>query len=98
MAIMALTATVGTSLTAPLGRVDIAAITAAVATLVADGATPTQAHVTALNAAYALLIAPDVVLLINSSANVASKNKLDEIMRNMRRIVEGSNLLTPLMN
>lgn len=94
MALMALSATVGTALTPALGRPDVAAVTAALAVLVADAASPTQAHVTTLNTAYAALIAGDVVLLINSSSNVATKNKLDEILRAMRQLVEGSNLLT----
>lgn len=94
MATMILGSTVGTTLTAPVGQTNIADVTAALAVLVADAASPTQAHVTTLNTAMTTFLANDVVLMINSSANVASKNKLDEILRAMRRLVEGSNLLT----
>lgn len=94
MAIMALGATVGTTLTAALGSGKIAPVTDAIAVLVADGASPTQAHVTTLNTAYTALLANDVVLLINSSSNVSTKNKLREILRAFMFQIEGSNLLT----
>jgi len=94
MATMILGSVVDSSLTAPVGQTNFAAVSAALAVLVADAASPTQAHVTTLNTAMTTFLTNDIVLMINSSANVASKNKLDEVLRSMRRLVEGSNLLT----
>lgn len=54
--------TVGTATTQHTASfaADQATVTAAIATLVADGATPTQAHVTALNTAYTAFLADTV--------------------------------------
>lgn len=95
-------------------KADVAAIVyttvaANIATLVADGASPTQGHVNTLDTNWAALKAlidtavadaaalpgtgGDVVLQVNAG-NVVTKNKLDEILRFMRQQIEGSNLLT----
>lgn len=79
-----------------------AAFEAALATLVADGATPTQAHVTAVNNAYTTYKAAltaylasgvnaDVVLSVNA-ANVTTKNQVLVAVRAMlSRILNGTN-------
>lgn len=115
---------------------DTTAVEAAVATLEADGAAPTQAHVNALRTVWNTLVADgitakaatvaalgsagtadtntgtaktavdaisltaslaavaaDVSLLINS-ATVVSKNKLNEAIRALLRLVDGSDLLS----
>jgi hypothetical protein len=87
---------------------DIAAVDAAVATLVADGATPTQAHVTTLNTAQGTLdtdwaallaglpgipAAADVVLSYNAT-NVVSKNILLRAIDRLVEVVKGSGDLT----
>lgn len=116
MAKLSLTATVGTALTSSIGRsaepsaaiaavvAAAVAVTADVATLVADGASPTQAHVTTLNTDYTVLAAAiaampavsgDIFLNVNG-ANVLTINKYDEIMRSFRSLVGGSNVLTGL--
>lgn len=84
------------------------AFEATLATLVADGASPTQAHVTAANTAYttmktalatvtaditALPSVADVIVSFNAP-NVVSKNALKLALDRLRRIVEGSNDLT----
>ena len=75
----------------------------ALATLVADGASPTQSHVTSVNAAYTTFkadiaalggVADDVTILFNA-ANVASVSALDKVIRQLLRIVQGSGILTP---
>lgn len=77
-----------------------AAVTAAMAVLVADGATPTQAHVNTANAAWVAYVAavdaitPDVTVYIGTVANIATKNKLRAALDAIFRVVQGSNLLT----
>lgn len=126
MAKMTLTATVGSALTAGVGKTgellavaatvkaDVAAldyttVAANIATLVADGASPTQGHVNTLNTNWGTFkalvdtavtdaatipgTAGDVVLQING-ATVLTKNKLREILNSFLQQVEGSNLLT----
>lgn len=103
MARMTLTSTVGSGLEASYGRSsqpDATAFEAALATLVTDGASPTQAHVTAANNAYTTLKAAytayygnDVILSVNGGA-VLTKNKYREIIRALEQLVFGSSLLT----
>lgn len=99
---------------ADAAAIDYTAFAAALAVLVADGASPTQAHVNTANSAWTTLkalidttvtdvaaisagpaLTGDVALYVNA-ATVLTKNKLDEILRAMRFIIEGSSLLTPL--
>lgn len=75
----------------------IVATAAAIATLVADGASPTQAHVTVLAAAAAPLTgatADDVTLLFNA-ANITSRTWLRQALDQLIKRVYGANLLTP---
>ena len=73
-----ITATVGSAIPLPEGinltlgsaNQDTTALAAAIATAVADGASPTQAHVTAINTAYtafAASLGADATLSINPS-------------------------------
>jgi hypothetical protein len=98
-----------TTMKAANAAIDYTAFAAALAVLVADGASPTQAHVTTANNAWTTLkalvdtaiadallvpaVSADVVLVINGT-QVVTKNKLDEILRGMRQLIEGSSLLT----
>lgn len=77
-------------------------VAAAVAVLVADGASPTQAHVTTLNAAWGLLstaiaaaatgaAAANVVLDIDNSV-VTTRNGVKAAVAELLRTVEGSGL------
>lgn len=81
----------------------------ALATLVADGATPTQAHVTAANNAYTTMktdllaviadlgVGPsvsDVVLSVNAT-NVQSRSTLRLAVERLLRIMDGNGALTP---
>lgn len=70
-----------------------APVTAAIAVLVADGASPTQAHVTTLNTAWAAFIAKDVTVFIGSTTNVNTKNKLCAALAAITRAALGTNLL-----
>lgn len=75
------------------------AVAADVATLVADAASPTQAHVTTLNGHYTTLAAAiatltgnvsgDLVILINR-ANVDTKNKFLSLLRQLQAQVEAT--------
>lgn len=68
-----------------------AAVTADVATLVADGASPTQAHVTTLNTDYTALAAAingDVTIIWNGSV-VTSRNQLRHALLAAIKAVEG---------
>lgn len=77
-------------------------VAANVATLVADGATPTQAHVTTLNTNWTALLAgtgavpanADVVLSFDTTA-VGTRTVLRKAVDAMLRIIEGGNELTP---
>lgn len=84
-----------------------ATVAADVATLVADGASPTQAHVTTLNTDWGTLLAAintyvsqvngstgDVTLTINT-ANVTNKRQLQSALRDILARIDGSNILTP---
>lgn len=77
-------------------------VAAAVAALVADGASPTQGHVTTLNTAWGLLAtaianaatgatAANVVLDIDSSV-VTTKNGVKAAVRELLRTVDGSGM------
>lgn len=79
-----------------------ATLVADLATLVADGASPTQAHVTAVNSDYTafaatLGVAPvvrDVIVSIDI-AKVVSVNVLEEAFREIVKTIRGSGLLKP---
>lgn len=81
---------------------DKAAFEAALATLVADGASPTQAHVTAANNAYTTLkadIAPapaqsDLVLSVNTAA-IPSRSALRLAVQQLLALLDGNGALTP---
>lgn len=79
---------------------DSTAVAAAVATLVADGATPTQAHVTALNTAWGTLLTNstakgDVIVLVNPT-NVPTLTKLKRAFdASFQAFVGGLGGLTP---
>lgn len=77
-------------------------VAAAVAVLVADGASPTQAHVNTLNTAWGLLAtaiaaaatataAANVVLDIDNSV-VTTKNGVRAALRDIMRTVDGSGM------
>jgi len=70
---------------------NFATVTADVATLVADGASPTQAHVTTLNTDYTALAASingDVTVVWNSAV-VTSRNQLRAALIAALKAVEG---------
>ena len=72
-------------------------VAADVATLVADGATPTQAHVTTLNTDWTAFLASatgDVVISVNTT-NITTRNQLRAAVAAILRMVEGSGYLTP---
>lgn len=75
-------------------------VTADVATLVADGATPTEAHVTTLDTDWTAAVAgqdaasDDVVLTVNAT-NVVTLTALRRAMAALYQYYAGSNLLTP---
>lgn len=94
-----------TTLTADIAAYDTLAATvvSTLATLVADGASPTQAHVTAVNNAYTALKASYVTLKADTNsaagydfavvinlAKVTSKNALVGAWRSVLRTIEGS--------
>lgn len=67
-----------------------------VATLVADGASPTQAHVNTLNTDWTAFLASasgDVVLSVNTT-NVTTKNQLRAAISRILEVVNGSGTLT----
>lgn len=69
---------------------------AAMAVLVADGATPTQAHVTAMNTAYSALAATqggDINIAVNL-ANVTTLNQLRAALRAYEQVAAGSGYFT----
>lgn len=83
-----------------------AAVEDAVAVLEADDASPTQAHVNDLRAAWdayvakvdaastaAAAITADISLYIGTVANVADMNKLKSALRALELCIQGSNLL-----
>lgn len=70
-----------------------APVSAAIAVLVADGASPTQAHVTTLNTALTALVAKDVVVLVNTS-NVTTKNRYRDAVAAIHRVVNSFNLFS----
>lgn len=65
------------------------------AVLVADGASPTQAHVTTANTALTNFKASDVSVYIGSTTNVSSLTKLKAALDAIYRTVQGSDLLVP---
>lgn len=77
-------------------------VAADVATLVADGASPTQAHVTTLNTDWGtlspLIAGPGVtngdVILSFDGANVTTKNQLRAAVAALLAILDGSSVLT----
>lgn len=108
MATAVLKATVGQALTADagkystsvgrLGGADYTAVAAAIATLVADGASPTQAHVTTLNNAWTTLkglidgqTGANATLLIDLS-QIANMNQVRSVLRAFERALEGAGL------
>lgn len=78
----------------------IATVQADVDTLVADGATPTQAHVNTLNTDYTALAAgkdaaPDDVVLIVNATNVVTRTALRRAVAALLKFYEGHGALTP---
>lgn len=80
-----------------------AALVAAMAVLVADAASPTQAHVTTADAALTAYLADaapgvpantDVVVSVDV-ANVVTRSALRAALRRVEQIFEGNNALTP---
>lgn len=80
-----------------------AALVAAMATLVADAASPTQAHVTTADAALTAYLADvpagrpantDVVVSVDA-ATVVTRSRLRAALRRIELIFEGSDALTP---
>lgn len=78
----------------------VTAVAADVATLVADGATPTQAHVTTLNTDWGAIAtangtpAADVVLTVNAT-NVLTRTQLRNAVAVLLKYFEGNGALTP---
>lgn len=81
-----------------------AALSAAIAVLVADGASPTQAHVTTANDALTAFAAdlaagtPSAnrdVIISYDAATVVTKTALREAVRSALQVIEGSSALTP---
>lgn len=79
-----------------------AALVAAMAVLVADAASPTQAHVTTADAALTAYLADvpagrpantDVIVSVDA-ATVVTRSRLRQALRRIERIFEGSNALT----
>jgi hypothetical protein len=69
-------------------------VSADIATLVADGATPTQGHVTTLNTDYGVFkkpleaaMAADFTIVMNS-ATVTTKNKFRALVRELSKLIE----------
>lgn len=108
MATAVLKATVGQALTADggkystsvgrLGGADYTTVAANIATLVADGASPTQGHVTTLNTNWAILkglidgqTGANATLLIDLS-QVTKMNQVRSILRAFERALEGAGL------
>lgn len=100
------TSAVSSAATASSAGTHGAAFTTALATLVADGASPTQAHVNAVNSAWTTYkadidaataagaaITPDMTLYIGSLANVSDINKVRRAFRALERLLEGSNIV-----
>lgn len=80
-----------------------AALVAAMAVLVADAASPTQAHVTTANSALTSYLADvpagrptnaDVVVSVDA-ATVTTRSRLRAALRRVELIFEGSDALTP---
>lgn len=76
------------------------AVNSAVATLVADGASPTQAHVTTLNTAWSALktaldapASADMTVYIGSVSNIGDMNVLRQMWRMVERVIAGSGVL-----
>lgn len=72
---------------------DIATVVANTATLVADGASPTQAHVTTLNTGVAALntaLSGDVVVMWSGSV-ITTRNQLRAALKAALRAIEGGN-------
>lgn len=74
----------------------MATVTAALAVLVADGASPTQAHVTTLNTAYTALaveFGSDVTIIVNTAV-VVNSNGLKHCLRHVLNVVMGFGIFT----
>lgn len=70
---------------------DFATVTTNVATLVSDGATPTQGHVNTLNTNYTALaasIAGDVSVVWNATT-ITTRNQMRHALREAMRSIEG---------
>lgn len=75
--------------------------TADMATLVADGASPTQAHVTAMNTAFGTFVGPvnslhvaNLVSVVFDSTTITTMNQLKAALKNLELQIRGSGLLT----
>jgi hypothetical protein len=84
-----------------VNSVSTATVTADIATLVADGASPTQAHVTTLNTDYTALLAgiaaiPAVKDLVVSFDNtkITSYSSMDKAFNAILKALKGANYLT----
>lgn len=99
MALAAVNITIGQSLgsgryvATPKGgsAPDFATVTTNVATLVADAASPTQAHVTTLNTNYTALAAAingDVTLVWNTT-NITTRNQMRSALLAALKMVDG---------
>lgn len=76
--------------------------TADMATLVADGASPTQAHVTAMNTAFSAFVIPvnilngaNTVSIVFDKTGITTMNQLKSALTNLLQQIAGSGLLTP---
>ena len=72
-----------------------AAVNSAVAALVADGATPTQAHVTTLNSAWTAFVAgaQDISLSVNTS-NIPTVSRLRQALNKLLLLAQGTSQFT----
>lgn len=75
--------------------------TADMATLVADGASPTQAHVTAMNTAFGAMVGPlnalhvaSTVSIVFDTTGITTMNQLKAALKNLELQIRGSGLLT----
>lgn len=69
-----------------------AALATAIATAVADGATPTQAHVTAINTANTAATAADVVVTYDAT-KVTGLNQLKRVLDEVLRAAQASGMV-----
>lgn len=76
--------------------VDLTAVSAATATLVADGASPTQGHVTTLNNALAPVVAAanHDLMIVWSTTNISTWQQFETAVRAALQVARGSGKLT----